>query len=163
MIAGWDDGNHLEGYRSLTSALGLLEDIEFAGPLFGVEKEQAYAKASAFILPSYSEGLPMTVLEAWAFRLPVFKTAACNLPAGFQGGAAVKIDNSPESIAKQLAQFLPADALLASIGQKGRTLVEATYSWTNVAMMHRDLHHWLVNGGTAPAFVVHETEGKAVG
>ena len=35
------------------------------------------------ILPSFSEGLPMAVLEAWAYGLPVLMTDHCNLPEGF--------------------------------------------------------------------------------
>jgi hypothetical protein len=46
----------------------------------GADKNAALAHANAFILPSYSEGLPMTVLEAWANGLPVFMTRECNLP-----------------------------------------------------------------------------------
>jgi len=65
----------------------------FFGPAFGEEKEELLRSASAFILPSFSEGLPMSVLEAWAYGLPVVITPECNLPEGFAFQAALEIRN----------------------------------------------------------------------
>ena len=48
----------------------------FPGPVFGADKEAAFRCADAFILPSHSEGLPIAVLEAWSYGLPVFMTRA---------------------------------------------------------------------------------------
>lgn len=79
-IAGWDQNNHESELRLLSKVLGLEATVEFIGPLFGERKTAALANADAFILPSFSEGLPMAVLEAWAHRLPVLMTPECNLP-----------------------------------------------------------------------------------
>lgn len=84
VIAGWDDGNHMARVEACAASLGLHGHVHFPGPLFGADKQAALMHASAFVLASYSEGLPMAVLEAWAHRTPVFMTAACNLPEGFQ-------------------------------------------------------------------------------
>ena len=65
--------------------------VVFAGPAFGETKEALLRSADAFILPSLSEGLPMSVLEAWAYELPVLMTEECNLPEGFAAGAAIKV------------------------------------------------------------------------
>ena len=42
----------------------------------------------------------MVLLEAWAFGKPVLMTPQCNLPEGFEAGAAVRIEPDEESIAK---------------------------------------------------------------
>ena len=81
--------------------------IVFLGPQFGAEKDaNAYRACNAFILPSLSEGLPMTVLEAWAYGKPVLMTPECNLPEGFSAEAALRIGASPEAIADGLRKLI---------------------------------------------------------
>ena len=46
-----------------------------------------YANSTAFILPSFSEGIPMAVMHAWAYSKPVLMTEGCNLPIGFTANA----------------------------------------------------------------------------
>ena len=97
----------------------------------------------------------MSVLEAWAYRLPVLMTAECNLPEGFAAGAAVEITTDPEALAASLiANLLDAD--LAPIGQAGRSLVEERFSWPRIAELHLEVYRWLVHGGERPACVTEE-------
>ena len=68
-IAGLDQGGHERALRRLSKELKLREDqVRFIGPQFGAEKAKWYRRCDAFVLPSFSEGLPMAVLEAWALR-----------------------------------------------------------------------------------------------
>jgi glycosyltransferase involved in cell wall biosynthesis len=94
VIAGWDQGGHEAELRSLAASLGISGSVLFVGPQFEDAKHASYARADAFILPSFSEGLPMVVLEAWAHSLPVLMTPQCNLPEGFAARAAIKVEPS---------------------------------------------------------------------
>ena len=154
-IAGWDDGGHLAALRQRVEEKGVGGSVSILGPAFGEEKDRLLREADAFILPSHSEGLPMSVLEAWAYRLPVLMTAECNLPEGFAAGAAVEITTDPEALAASLiANLLDAD--LAPIGQAGRSLVEERFSWPRIAELHLEVYRWLVHGGERPACVTEE-------
>lgn len=152
VMAGWDDGGHVALLERLIVAKGLKDDILLPGALHGGEKAAALTYADAFILPSHSEGLPISVLEAWAFSLPVFMTRACNLPEGFAEDAACEISIQPDKLACQLIGGL-SDPMISARGARGRSLVETHFTWDRIVCGHRELYSWLVNGGPAPKFV----------
>ena len=113
-------------------------DVLFYGPAFGEEKEALLRSAEAFILASFSEGLPMSVLEAWAYGLPVVMTPECNLPEGFASGAALEIRNSVGGFEGMRTLIEMTDQDRAAMGLRGRRLVEERFTWPKVAaQMHR--------------------------
>lgn len=153
-IAGWDQGGYERELKKLSSDDGLPASVSFLGPLFGQEKEAAYRVCDAFILPSLSEGLPMTVLEAWAHAKPVLMTPECNLPEGFAAGAALQIGTSPEEIAaglKQLAEMTEDDR--RAMGARGRTLVATKFSWPRIGEQMQSVFEWVLGGGPTPQSV----------
>jgi poly(glycerol-phosphate) alpha-glucosyltransferase len=153
-IAGWDQDGHEAALRKQVESAGLSDSVHFLGPQFGADKEAAYHLANAFVLPSRSEGLPSVVLEAWANRLPVLMTPECSLPEGIQSGAALPIATAPERTAEALAELAAmSDAERASIGQRGRHLVEKQFTWSRVAVELRSVYAWMVEGGAPPACV----------
>jgi poly(glycerol-phosphate) alpha-glucosyltransferase len=131
--------------------------VLFFGPAFGRDKEDLLRSADAFILPSFSEGLPMSVLEGWSYGLPVVMTPECNLPEGFAADAAIRIETSVESIAEGLGTlFSMNDADLMTMGAKGRGLVEERFTWKSVASQMREVYDWMLVGGVAPSSVIME-------
>ena len=154
VIAGWDDGGHELSFRQLAAQLGIADDVCFCGPLFGEEKAAAYAHASAFILPSHSEGLPMTVLEAWSHGRAVFATKYCNLPEGFAANAAFEISTNAGGIAQVLLSTLPDQNRLSAVGAAGRQLVERHFTWAHVARQWREVYAWAVGLQSAPSCVL---------
>jgi poly(glycerol-phosphate) alpha-glucosyltransferase len=54
-------------------------EIEFVGAAFGAAKQNHFSCAHGLILPSQTEGLPMTLMEAASYGLPLFVTEECNL------------------------------------------------------------------------------------
>ena len=153
VIAGWDESGHEGILRRSVCEHNLERDVLFAGPLFDRDKERALRHARGFILPSLSEGLPIGVLEAWSFELPVFMTSGCNLMQGFNVGAAFKIEAEPVSISKSLLSLLGDESALREAGRRGRKLVEHSFSWTVIVEQFVTLYRWLVRGGIKPGFV----------
>lgn len=154
VIAGWNQGGCEAELRTRAAQLNL-DRVHFAGPQFGADKSATYGAADAFVLPSFSEGLPMVVLEAWSYGLPVLMTAACNLSEGFVAEAAIEITTEPDGSAAGLEALINAsnDARRA-MGERGRTLVRRNYSWERVSAEMRAVYTWLVGGGAQPACVV---------
>jgi len=122
-------------------------DVVFVGPAYGAQKEALLQSAHAFILPSLSEGLPMSVLEAWAASLPVVMTPECNLPEGFACRAALEIRNDEESFCEGLQTLLEmTDGELVSMGLCGRRLVEERFTWSKVAAQIHRLYEDVMEG-----------------
>lgn len=153
LIAGWDDGGHEKGLKAKAEALGIGGSVSFLGPQYGDEKDALLRSVDAFILPSFSEGLPMSVLEAWSYGLPVLMTEFCNLPEGFDAGAALRIDPDPGSIANGLAELVAMSVSdLAGMGIKGRKLVELRFTWDKIAQDMQTVYEWCL-GGDKPACI----------
>jgi poly(glycerol-phosphate) alpha-glucosyltransferase len=122
-------------------------DVVFWGPAFGEEKAALLRSAEAFVLPSLSEGLPMSVLEAWAYGLPVVMTPECNLPEGFAIQAALEIRNAGMGDSKWegLRAILEMDdGERREMGMRGRRLVEDRFTWPKVAGRMREVFESLV-------------------
>lgn len=77
MIAG--DGE-LSKAKSIVNELDITNHVKFVGWIRGKEKDRVFKEASIFCLPSYAEGFPMAVLDAWAYGLPVIATPVGGLP-----------------------------------------------------------------------------------
>jgi glycosyltransferase involved in cell wall biosynthesis len=137
VIAGWDDGGHQDELYKIVTKFNLEEHVQFVGPVFDAEKDGLYASADAMILASYSEGLPMSVLEAWSFGKPTFMTEQCNLPEAFVAGAAFRITNDPKNIAGTLIDVLPDMPRLNAAGIAARALAETSFNWMEIS------HRWL--------------------
>lgn len=154
VVAGWDQGGYEGELKAMKEDLGIGDSVFFAGPLFGEAKDAAYRRADAFILPSLSEGLPMVVLEAWAYGKPVLMTPECNLPEGFAADAAIRIEGTTDGIVKGLQNLLRfSDGDLKEMGAKGRRLVEERFTWNQIATQVKETYEWMLGGGPAPAWV----------
>ena len=171
VIAGWDQNQHLHELKQLCSEQKISTreipldqfladedvagDVLFVGPAFNEQKSQLLRRADAFILPSFSEGMPMSVLEAWSYRLPVIMTRHCNLPEGFDAGAAVETGTDVKEITKALLEFFSRgkDAQ-AEMGLSGRQLVEKHFTWTKIAADMIEVYKWILGEETRPGCLI---------
>ena len=62
------------------SELGLDDIIIFEGWVSGEKKINLLNLADVYILPSYNEGLPISILEAMSYRLPIISTPVGGIP-----------------------------------------------------------------------------------
>lgn len=146
-IAGWGDEMYVESLKKRVSEANLNRKILFIGSKLKDEKALEFLTADAFILPSFSEGLPMAVLEAWSYRLPVLITPECNISEGFKADAAIKITPESNSIYEGLCQLTEAEpADLKNIGNNGYSLVVEKFTWDRVGRDMRRIYEWTCGG-----------------
>jgi glycosyltransferase involved in cell wall biosynthesis len=157
VIAGWNQNAHQSQLASLAATLGIESDVFFAGPLFGEAKDAAYEHADAVVLPSFSEGLPMVILEAWSHAKSVLMTPQCNIPEGFSAGAALSAEPTVTGVAEGLKKLLSAsEGQRREMGARGHELIQHRFTWPRVAAEMYSVYSWLVGGGDPPTCVVRE-------
>ncbi|HTR40646.1 MAG TPA: glycosyltransferase [Pseudomonadales bacterium] len=183
-IAGWDQGGHEAELKRLCGEIGLSfadtsspkaeirnqktdfsvsrfqlsafpASVVFVGPQFNEAKSVCYQHCDAFILPSFSEGLPMVILEAWAYGKSVLMTPECNLPEAFSSRAAIRVEPNEESIAQGLLTLSQSSISdLESTGLRGRALVAERFAWPHIARELLQVYQWLLGNGAKPGCVV---------
>ncbi len=143
-------GQHL---KALCAELQLQHNVIFTGPRFDKEKHEIYSAASGFILPSLSEGLPVSVLEAWAYSLPCVITPACHLADGYRREAAIRISYEVRDIAAGIHElFNMSICERKMMGINGRELVRDSYCWSKVSRQMLSVYLWAL-GGDKPSEV----------
>ncbi len=164
-IAGWDQGGHESELKQKATDWGIpwsdgdgqassKTSVLFLGPKFGQAKAEVFSNCDAFVLPSLSEGLPMVILEAWAYGKPVLMTPECNLPEGFSSHAALRIDPTTESILEGLHQLADMTSVeRQAMGKHGLDLVRDRFTWPKVALEMRSVYEWVLGGGPPPGCV----------
>lgn len=153
-LVGWDHENCKIELEQIVEEEKIDQYVVFHGGLFGKDKQRMYATADGYILPSHGEGLPMTVLEAWSWKLPVIMTPECHLPEGYEVDAAIKIHDNVESVKNGLLTFLSMDnEKRKEMGCKGYDLVRKSFTWDVAARKMLDVYEWLLGHKAKPDFV----------
>jgi glycosyltransferase involved in cell wall biosynthesis len=154
-LAGWDQNHHRSELERFVDRHQLRSSVVFLGPQFDADKARSLAGASAFMLPSRSEGLPVSVLEAWSWQLPVLMTHECNLPDGAEAGAAIMMEPEVSSIARALRRlFSLTDSERETMGRSGQLLVRARYQWQQIGRSMTEVYDWVLGKGPKPSCVL---------
>jgi glycosyltransferase involved in cell wall biosynthesis len=133
VVAGPDD----EGYglwvtRRLETE-GLKDRVVITGMVEGDERLALLSSCDVFVLPSYSEGLPIAALEAMACGKPVILTEACNIPGVDEAGAGFIIPPTAEALAISLERMLESVATRREMGERARRFALSRYTWDQCA------------------------------
>jgi glycosyltransferase involved in cell wall biosynthesis len=153
VIAGPDFEETKSKLEARISELGLVQDVTFTGMLSGDLKWSAMAAAGCFVLPSYSEGLSVSILEAMAMGLPVVISDRCNLPEVGQAEAGWVIEPKQSELTTALADFIGnSRETNRKIGRKGSQLAARRYNWSIITQQFTELYQW-VQGGSRPLAV----------
>lgn len=72
--------------RKLVHENGVDKNVEFPGWVRGQEKDKVLRESDVFFLPSYNEGMPMSILDAMGYGLPVVSTNVGGIPKIIHNG-----------------------------------------------------------------------------
>jgi glycosyltransferase involved in cell wall biosynthesis len=98
--------------------------------------EKVYKAADAFLLPSRSEGFPLSVQESLAAGVPVVVSRGESFAEMLAaGGACITVERDPAKIASALDGLLRDEAAAERLSAAGRAM--ALREWSTEAMARR--------------------------
>lgn len=80
VLAGAGSDADEKNIKQLIEDKGVRENTVFPGWVRGEEKDRLLREADVFFLPSYNEGMPMSVLDAMGYGLPIVSTNVGGIP-----------------------------------------------------------------------------------
>jgi glycosyltransferase involved in cell wall biosynthesis len=103
IIAGPDEGELSKFHHFLGG------NVVYLGPVYGDEKVKLLNEAHYYVLPSFSEGFPSSVLEAMSFGAIPLISKGCNFPEVFDQKLGYNIEPDEISIGKVLSMLRVRD------------------------------------------------------
>jgi glycosyltransferase involved in cell wall biosynthesis len=130
LLLGGD--GEIEQVRRAAGELGLAERLELLGWVGPEAKQRCLARATVYALPSYNEGMPMSVLEAMAAGLPVVTTPVGGVPEAVTDGVEgfLVAPGDVAMLRDRLHRLLSDQALAQAMGAAARRKIESTFSST---------------------------------
>lgn len=116
----------IAGAKTEAARLNIGRSVLFPGWLAFEQLAGYYRRASIFCLPSFDEGLPMAVIEAMSYSLPVVTTPVGGLPDLISDGVngLFTAPGDVEGIAHQLLALLRNPERAERLGRNGALTVE---------------------------------------
>jgi glycosyltransferase involved in cell wall biosynthesis len=116
--------------RALAAELGIADRVECTGWLDAEAKTGVLRSASIFALPSYAEGLPMAVLEAMAWALPVVATPVGGIPGAVRHGQTGILvpPRDIDALAAALRELMRSPQRRQALGAAARASIEREFS-----------------------------------
>jgi glycosyltransferase involved in cell wall biosynthesis len=114
---------------------GCEDQVKVLGYLDGPAKDEALLASDCLVLPSYAEGLPMVVLEAMAYGLPVIATRIGAVPEAVtdgQEGFLIEVGDV-EALADRMFRIAADADLRRRMGAAARRRAEAEFSLDTMA------------------------------
>lgn len=109
--------------------------VRFAGPAFDADKLALYGEADALLFPTYSEGLPYTLLESMAAGLPAITTPVGGIPDVMADGihGLFVPPRDAAAVASAIVRLADDRALLANMSIACRRRMAGGYSIERLA------------------------------
>lgn len=132
----------IEDARALTKLNDIEERVILKGWLNRDKLQQLFEASSIFCLPSYTEGFPMAVLDAWAHGLPVITTPVGGLPDVLipEVNALVFEPGDIDMLAQHLRRLITDEILRDKISAESIRLSQGPFSLATVSKQLNELY-----------------------
>ncbi len=136
------DGPHRADLERLAQALGVRDQVVFAGRASDAELPSLYALADVFVMASRErlenndvEGFGLVYLEAGACGKPVIGGRCGGVPEAIvEGVTGLLVDpEDPEDIARAIARCLTEPGLAMALGSAGAARARREFTWAQAA------------------------------
>lgn len=120
----------IENARKVAADLGVSDCVTFLGWVDGTKRAEILKFADVYALPSYNEGLPMSLLEAMSYGLPVLTTPVGGIPELVTDGVeGILVEpGNVNAIAEAIVKFANDRVWREDAGKAGRKRIAENYA-----------------------------------
>jgi glycosyltransferase involved in cell wall biosynthesis len=155
VLVGPDDVGHRAELERLATELKIADRVQFIGAASEQDKWQWYQTSDLFVLPSFTENFSVSVAEALAAGLPVITTTGTPWQEVQEQGCGWWIEPTVDALTKTLLKATSiTDHERRAMGRRGSDWAQSRFSWLAVAEDLRTLYRWVIEGGSAPDYVL---------
>lgn len=132
--------------EELAKSLGIESQTVFLGWVNGKAKDKVFKESEIFCLPSYAEGFPMAVLDAWAYGLPVITTPVGGIPDIAEDGKNMLLFNAgdTEKLAYNMKTLIDNEDLRNQIINESIKLAKTTFNIDTINKQIESLYQELL-------------------
>jgi phosphatidylinositol alpha-1,6-mannosyltransferase len=135
------EGTDLQRLQRLANDCGVADAVQFIGAVDHRNLLREYQRCDVFVLPSTGEGFGLVFLEAMSFAKPVVAVAAGGPIDIVEDGMTGRLVESPDNIAAALLELLLNREQAKEMGTRGRTRLEAAFSFERYVERWRQTLH----------------------
>jgi len=146
ILAGPDEQGYETYIRKLIDEYKIANRVIFTGIAKGQNKAALFSNATAFVLPSYGEGMSVAILEAMAYGCPVVLSEQCGMPIIQESGAGYVSPLSVEEFAKRIQKILSNPEMSEQMKTNARKLVLSQYTWEAISERTIELCYEVLEG-----------------
>lgn len=132
---------------SLAKELEINSKTRFMGYTVGKVKDTIYKNASILCLCSYKEGLPMAVIEAWSYGIPVITTLAGGLSEIIiENKNAITFNfGNYQELSQKLKYLIDDYSIREKMSKFSRKFALENFSITQVTVQISHIYNYLIN------------------
>ena len=132
---------------ALAKKLHIENQVVFEGWVAGGEKERLFREANIFCLPSYAEGFPMAVLDAWSYGLPVITTPVGGIPDVAKDGKNMLLFNpgDTKTLSEKLLEMISDKSLSDTISNASVKFSQNEFSLDSITYQLNTIYHKNIN------------------
>jgi glycosyltransferase involved in cell wall biosynthesis len=119
------DGPDRDSLKSSAWELGIQDSVIFEGAVNQDRIRDLYAKADAFALASFAEGIPVVLMEAMAMEIPCVSTWITGIPELIRDSVdgLLVAPSDVDSLAWAIARLMDDEELRSRLAKAGRRRV----------------------------------------
>ena len=132
--------------RKMVDKFSLNKNVQFAGFVPHEKIYEYYQNSTIYVLPSYYEGLPTTLLEAMSCGMASITTNVqgnSELIKNGENGLLISPKN-PKELAEKILYLLDNAELRKKLGENARKTIEKRYTWDKVSKNYETIYNNLI-------------------
>lgn len=134
--------------KKLFKYKGVADHVLFPGWVRGLDKDELLREADVFFLPSYNEGMPMSVLDAMGYGLPVVSTNVGGIPKivhDRENGFCCEAGDV-KTMANGIVKILESREMLENMSRESFRIVKNGYSLESHLRLVEKVYDYVLGG-----------------